>query len=152
MFALNANAHCVIRKTIVVIAVKECGMTKFVVEGKPQPKERPRKGKNGGFYTPKKTKDYETLVGWYARNAYKGNPSEKAIIVELNIFFKLPQRTTEIEGAYCMKKADVDNISKSVLDGLNGIVWLDDKQVVELIVRKYWHTESKIEVEIKEAK
>ena len=125
-------------------------MTKFTVEGKPQPKERPRKAKNGKFYTPKKTQDYESLVGWIARSAYKRIPSEKPISVRLDIYFKLPQRTSEIEGAYCMKNIDIDNITKSVLDACNGIVYVDDKQVVKTIVGKYWSKNPRIEVEIKE--
>lgn len=31
---------------------------------------------------------------------------------------------------------DIDNLAKSCLDALNGIAFSDDRQVVELIVRK----------------
>jgi Holliday junction resolvase RusA-like endonuclease len=31
-------------------------------------------------------------------------------------------------------KADLDNIAKSVLDGLNGVAFYDDRQVAELLV------------------
>jgi Holliday junction resolvase RusA-like endonuclease len=34
------------------------------------------------------------------------------------------------------KKPDIDNIAKIILDGLNGIAWDDDKQIVELLVGK----------------
>ena len=122
--------------------------TKFTVEGKPQPKERPRKNKQGGFYTPQKTKDYESIVGWSARSVYKGNPNENPMFVTLNIYFRLPKKTKNKEGDWCMKNVDVDNIAKSVLDGLNGIVWDDDKQVVDLRVKKYWSINPRIEVEI----
>ncbi len=117
----------IITRSIVVVVVKEFGMSKFTVEGKPQPKERPRKNKHGGFYTPQKTQRYESIVGWTARSVYKGEPSDKAFKVVLNIYFKLPQKTKHRELDYCMKNVDVDNVSKSVLDALNGIVWLDDK-------------------------
>lgn len=37
------------------------------------------------------------------------------------------------------KKPDADNLAKSVLDALTNIkIWLDDDQVCELIIRKYW--------------
>ena len=39
------------------------------------------------------------------------------------------------------KKPDMDNILKAVLDALNKVAYEDDKQVVELIGRKYY-TES----------
>ena len=35
-------------------------------------------------------------------------------------------------------KPDTDNIAKSILDSLNGIAYLDDKQVVDLRVRKQY--------------
>lgn len=123
-------------------------MINFTVQGKPQPKERPRKNKQGGFYTPQKTKDYESIVGWSARSVYKGEPSKNEMFVLINIYFKLPKKTKHKEGDWCMKNTDVDNIAKSVLDGLNGIVWVDDKQVVKLVVKKKWSNYELIEVEI----
>ena len=125
---------------------------KFTVLGKPQPKQRPRMTKSGHVYTPKQTKEYENIVGWTARTVFKDNPSEQPFKVVLDIYLKLPQRTTHLEGSWCMKNIDIDNVAKSVLDGLNGIVWLDDKQVVELSIRKYWSKEERIEVELIEHK
>ena len=122
-------------------------MIKFTVEGKPQPKQRPRMGKNG-VYTPKETKAYQSLVGWIARSVFKGEPSEKPFKVMLDIYFKLPQRTKHLEGSYCMKNIDIDNVAKSVLDGINGIVWADDKQVVVLTIKKYWSKQERIEAEL----
>lgn len=34
------------------------------------------------------------------------------------------------------KKPDVDNCVKAVLDAMNGIVWIDDAQIVSLLARK----------------
>ena len=39
---------------------------------------------------------------------------------------------------YPTTKPDTDNIAKSILDSLNGIAYLDDKQVVDLRVRKQY--------------
>jgi len=55
---------------------------------------------------------------------------------------------------FCRRKLDVDNIAKSVLDGLNGITYEDDDQVVELLVRKYKvksKADERVEIEIREA-
>jgi Holliday junction resolvase RusA-like endonuclease len=46
------------------------------------------------------------------------------------------------------KKPDLDNIAKVVLDGLNGIVWVDDVLVVELAVRKFYSDRPRMEVSI----
>ena len=47
-------------------------------------------------------------------------------------------------------KPDLDNIAKAVLDGLNGLAFDDDKQVVSLKVSKRYDHEARIEVEIRE--
>lgn len=47
-------------------------------------------------------------------------------------------------------KPDTDNIAKSILDSLNGIAYKDDKQVVSLIVEKWYSEESSVSVIIEE--
>ena len=48
------------------------------------------------------------------------------------------------------KKPDCDNIAKIVLDSLNGIAFMDDKQVVNLVVTKNYDSIPCVEVDIKE--
>lgn len=36
------------------------------------------------------------------------------------------------------KKPDIDNIAKAVLDALNGVAWVDDKQICALSAAKYY--------------
>lgn len=52
-------------------------------------------------------------------------PSKNDFIVIINFF--LPTK----------RRKDLDNLSKAVLDGLNGVVWEDDKQVIDIHLRKY---------------
>lgn len=47
-------------------------------------------------------------------------------------------------------KPDVDNVAKSILDALNGIVYVDDKQIIELDIKKIYAETSWTEVKIKE--
>ena len=52
------------------------------------------------------------------------------------------------------RRIDVDNCAKSILDGMNGIVYEDDNQVVDLRVRKLRESNRKnqrVEVEVWEA-
>jgi Holliday junction resolvase RusA-like endonuclease len=45
-------------------------------------------------------------------------------------------------------KPDLDNVVKAVLDALNGVVYLDDAQVVNLVATKRYATEPRVEVYI----
>lgn len=48
----------------------------------------------------------------------------------------------------------MDNVAKSVLDGLAGVAYEDDDQVIELLVRKHKvrrKEEERVEIEIREA-
>ena len=109
------------------------------VEGEIVGKQRPRVCRYG-TYTPKKTKDYEQLI----RNSYMaqdGKFFERDIPVQITIkaYKKPPKSTTKKnlklieQGLFLwVKKPDIDNICKSVLDALNGIAYADDGQVVKV--------------------
>jgi crossover junction endodeoxyribonuclease RusA len=108
-------------------------MITFFVDGAAVGKERPRMGKHGNFYTPSKTKSYEKLVGELARVARNRAgifaPFEDHIFVEMNIYSQQKQS---------QKLPDIDNIIKSVLDGMNKIIYKDDSQVVALECVKHF--------------
>jgi len=89
----------------------------FRVRGNPTPKARPRRGRGGQFYTPKKTKQYETWVKASFMSVY-----EPVLDAKHNW-------EVDIEVCYTKWCGDIDNIMKSLLDGLNGVLWMDDKQV-----------------------
>ena len=52
------------------------------------------------------------------------------------------------DGKNFLKKPDVDNIGKSILDSLNGIAYQDDSQVSEVHVSKKYGRTAGVEVEI----
>jgi Holliday junction resolvase RusA-like endonuclease len=97
----------------------------FTVPGPPQPKQRPRRGKGGTFYTPAETRAYEHTLRMYALQAVREQrwplATCDAVAVTLRAFF--PDQRVR----------DLDNVAKC-LDGANGIVWYDDVQIVELHV------------------
>ena len=92
----------------------------FVIPTRPVPKERPRmstKGRRAYLYTPEKTLAYEEYVGLVARKHVK-EPLTCKVTVGAEMFFRRGKRMP-----------DLDNCIKSLLDGMNGIVYVDDRQV-----------------------
>ncbi len=119
----------------------------FTVPGVPVPKARARVTMRGGFaraYTPKKTADYESVVASFARTAARSLITGP---VSLEIEFRLPipmswskkRKAAVLRGEeFPVSKPDLDNLVKSVKDGMNGIVWKDDSQVVVMKVIKVY--------------
>lgn len=132
-------------------------MIRFDVPGEPGAKGRPRFSTRGGFvktYTDKKTELYESLV----RNAYLNRYAEEPTVtgevkVEIQAHFGIPKSTSKKNRADMisgkirpMKKPDVDNIAKAILDALNGIAFEDDKNITELVIGKHYSESPHVEV------
>ena len=91
-------------------------------------KGRPRLGRRGRVFTPKDTIEFERKVrqGW--RHKPLDGPVAVQIIVGNNWFdvnvwpIKRGLRPARMRG-------DLDNYCKSILDGLNGAAFMDDRQV-----------------------
>ena len=130
----------------------------FFIAGEVQAKQRPKF--NGRFaYTPKETVSYENLVKLQYQ-AQCGNyryPDDVPLIVAIFVHIEPPQSASNIkktrmlnQAEYPLKKPDVDNVAKIILDALNGIAYRDDKQVVTLLVKKSYAGESGVGVTISE--
>ena len=87
------------------------------VPGKPVPKGRPRLTRGGHAYTPAHTHQWESIVASAGRDVMDGRPPLSGPVLLAALFY----------GARA--NADIDNLLKSVLDGLNGVVYEDDSQV-----------------------
>lgn len=129
----------------------------FSIPGKVQAKQRPRF--NGKFaYTPKETVAYENWVKTCYLEKYRGQKTlEKPLKVKIIAYYDIPKSTNKKKRQQMLDneifptvKPDTDNIAKSVLDSLNGIAYVDDKQVVKLIVEKYYATTPNVTVMIEE--
>lgn len=114
----------------------------FIIKGEAIPKGRPRVNSKGWLYTPKRTKDYEELVA----SSYEGDKLTGALEVNIEVYMAIPKSETKANrlkmatGEIRPTKAngDLDNIVKAILDGLNGIAYEDDRQVVEIEASKYY--------------
>lgn len=128
-------------------------MIKFTVYGKPEGKARPRFS-NGHAYTPAKTKDYEQAIAW-AYKAAGGKLNTGYITVNVKAFYKIPKAATKekrgmIERGFLKPslKPDIDNVIKAVLDGLNGIAYGDDSQVIKISGEKLYSNEPCVVIEV----
>lgn len=126
----------------------------------PVPKGRPRFSKIGGFmrsYTPKKTSDYEAQVKAIAQSAMTREPLETPLAAFLYFRLPIPKSYPKKRIAACLagserpiKKPDLDNLAKSVLDGLNGVVYLDDAQLVSLHITKVYDHNPGVDIMVRE--
>lgn len=126
----------------------------FTVPGEPVGKGRPRMSKFG-VYTPARTKAYEDRVKICCRNVYKGEPKTGEIKAEIVAYYSIPKSRSkkwkelaEAGLVHPTKKPDCDNIAKIILDALNGIVYVDDSAVTELVVVKKYSDIPRVEVKI----
>ena len=132
---------------------------KFEVLGEIVGKERPRVNMyTYRVYTPNKTKDYEFLVQQYFRMKYPKYETLKGrISINIIAYLKIPQSTSKTKIQEMLenkisptKKPDVDNIAKSILDAMNGLVFEDDNQVSKISVEKRFALEEKAVIEVEE--
>lgn len=124
--------------------------------GKPMGKQRPRIGKFGA-YTPKETVNYENYVKVLFVEKYGQLALTGYIRAEITVNYEIPKSTSKkrlqamLEGQVKPdKKPDCDNIAKIILDALNKIAYNDDKQVVELSVKKQYSDKPSVALKITE--
>jgi Holliday junction resolvase RusA-like endonuclease len=132
----------------------------FTVDGDPIPKGRPRFARRGKFvqtYTDAKTIDYETHVAMRARHAIGATePLKGALSVFLYLRYTIPASYSKKRKEACLagleypKRIDIDNVYKSITDAMNGIVYLDDSQIVEAHIKKVYAEESGANIMVQE--
>lgn len=114
---------------------------KIVIPGRPVPKERPRltvDGRRRHVYTPRGTSYYEKEVAFAALIAAKGRILKSELYVYIKLFFA------------DRKYGDLDNYAKCILDGLQGALYDNDKQVARLIIERYFDKNERAEVIVEE--
>lgn len=104
----------------------------------PHAKERARTVIKGGrhmTFTPKATRDAEAALGaqWAA------DPLEGPLAVSLALW----DDRVEVAVSQCglpesakLRRGDIDNYTKLIFDALNGVAWVDDRQIAAISARK----------------
>jgi Holliday junction resolvase RusA-like endonuclease len=100
----------------------------------PYPWPRSRVSRSGRFYLPRPYLAYRDLVAMHLRAAYRGDPELGPIRLVLGFY-----RSTK-------RKADVDNLAKTILDAGTAIVWGDDSQILELVAEISYRSEPSVEI------
>ena len=117
---------------------------RFVVPGVPVAKGRARMTRAGFAYTPGKTRDWEAHVRLAASQASL-RPYSDAVGVEIVFALPVPKsfsakrRAAALAGdIHPAKRPDIDNLAKAVIDAMNAVVYDDDRQIVNLRLRKVY--------------
>lgn len=140
----------------------------ITIPGEPIAKGRPKFSARNGIaraYTPAKTASAEASIAYFAAQAMAGRELlTGALSVEITAYRAkgMPGSPTarlntkaraEHDAAQAgtvrpTTKPDVDNYAKAVCDALNGVVYRDDAQITDLIVRKRFSTSPRLEIRI----
>lgn len=110
----------------------------FTLPGTPVAKGRPRFTATGRAYTDAKTKAAEKsiLAVYLISGGKERRPHEGPVTVDITATFTPPEswpkwkRELAFEGDWPhLTKPDFDNLMKTI-DGLNGVAWVDDSQII----------------------
>ena len=111
------------------------------IAGYCQAKERPFFHKNGFITTREKTKLYEEIIKRQAlEQEIVKHSGPVALVIKIKRAVRNPTRR------FKDTKSDIDNLIKSIMDGLNGIAYNDDRQVVILHSQKEYGDEDSVSV------
>jgi Holliday junction resolvase RusA-like endonuclease len=136
-------------------------MVTFKVDANPVGKQRARYARRGNFiqaYTPEKTRTYETLIKEASHEAMgSSEPLETPVTLYLYIRVPIPKSCTKKRleainngSEKPIKKPDASNILKSVEDGMNGVVYKDDSQIINIHVTKVYSSQPGVDICVKE--
>ncbi len=130
----------------------------IVMNGEPVAKGRPRFVRaTGRAFTPEKTASYEARLGYAAQAVMRGRPLlTGALDVQVVIYRSIPvskpkkwREAALLGSVRPTSKPDWDNFGK-ILDSVNKIVWVDDSQIVEGRVQKFYSDQPRIEIFVRE--
>lgn len=135
-------------------------MVKLVFNIEPQSQLRPRAAYNAQsrhivVYDPKQTHEYKQRLHQLAQKQYTQPAFTQALKVDVSFFRPVQtslsnkERERRISGEHRpVVKSDIDNYIKALFDALNGVVWQDDKQIVDLSAHKFYSDKPRIEIEV----
>lgn len=108
------------------------------VEGVPAPQGSKRHVGNGRMIeSSKKLKPWREQVSRQFREEFgEERQLEGAAVVRLAFVMPRPKSTPKLRFVWAIKRPDGDKLARAVLDGITGLAFKDDSQVVRLIADK----------------
>lgn len=106
-------------------------MMKLEIKILPIPMERQRVARNGKCYTPQRSIIFRKLFQEKVIRQLPDDwtPTPKNVSLDIEVYKDCKSVTAKNYG-------DVDNLAKAIMDAMNGIVYIDDSQVVSLSIDK----------------
>lgn len=104
----------------------------FELNGPPRPKQRPRfNARTKSVHTPEATKKYERAIGNMALVAlHKALRKDEGLKWEMGATYRV---VCEFHHKKSLSSCpDGDNVTKAVLDGMEGILFTNDRNVLEV--------------------
>jgi|TARA_Y100000031_G_C8228709_1_gene389773 Holliday junction resolvase RusA-like endonuclease len=119
----------------------------------PIPASRPRVSRWSTYYPKRYTKFREKMKA--LTGELETTPFEKLVSVSVVFYIGMPKswskkKKKEKNKGFCDNNADLDNYQKAILDSLNGVLYIDDRQIVEIFASKRYSDKPFIELEIHE--
>lgn len=106
-------------------------MQMITIPIEPVSASRPRVTKNGTYNSSKYNKFVQAVK--YFLITQKPTMLEKAIKVRIDFYFLRPK--TKPKYNYPSRQ-DIDNLLKAIFDAGNGILWIDDRHIIEVTTTK----------------
>lgn len=122
----------------------------IIIPGKPIPLRRHRHTKSGSSYNSQRAlMDYVSFV---AREQYPFQPRNRPLKVHFKFFMPIPKKfvkshTSLLENSPHDKVPDCSNLIKFYEDSLNGVIWQDDRLIVEISAVKLYSMKVRTEIE-----
>jgi Holliday junction resolvase RusA-like endonuclease len=143
-----------------VIVGSSASNVEIMLPGLPRGKGRPRFTVRGGFartYTDDKTASFEGALRLAGSVAMRGRaPLSGPLALDMVAVFPIPaswskvkRGLAEIGAVRPTGKPDCDNLLK-VIDGLNGVVWVDDSQIVSATIAKCYGPAPELAIRVRD--
>lgn len=120
-------------------------MIEIILAGPPRGKERVKTARDGHSYTPERTVSFEGRLAYAAQIVMDGRPPlDGPLALHMELHLPIPASWSAKKRAAALSgeiqptvKPDFDNGAKCI-DALNLLVFVDDRQIVDARIRKFY--------------